>query len=128
MTTVVDTTTPESRRRISSAGWAGVLGAPAIWGAQQEAMYALTQWVCLSGNYAVLVVITIACLIGAAVCGFVSWRTWRRSGGESPDDTDGGAIARSRFLGALGVITSVMFFLLILAQGIPTFFFDACWT
>jgi hypothetical protein len=128
MAIIVDTTTSGARGRISAAGWAGVLGAPAIWFLQQSSIYALTQWVCLSGKVAVLVLITVACLIGAVACGFFSWRSWKRSDDESPDETDGGPIARSRFLGALGLIVSLMFFVLIFAQGIPSFFFDPCWT
>lgn len=119
---------PEVQRRTSAAGWAGVLGAPAIWGTQQLGLYTLTQVVCHNQAYVILYAVSVACLIGTVITGFFSWRSWKISGEESPAETDGGPVARTRFLGALGLLVSAMFFLLILAQGIPSLFFDACWT
>ena len=107
--------------------WAGVLGAPAAWGMQLQAGFSLVPWVCKTHHYWVLHAITLAAVLLAAAGGYVSWRDWQAAGRGSPDETDGGPTARTRFLGALGVIVSAMFVLLIIAQGVASFFLDACW-
>lgn len=120
-------TQAEAREKSTAGGWWGVLGAPAIWGAQQVGIYAFNQWTCLSGTHWMLYVVSIVCLVGTVITALISWRSWKKAGGESPEETDGGPVARSRFLGFLGMVTSVLFFIVILAQGIPAFFFDSCW-
>src|SRR4051794_25871189 len=107
--------------------WAGVLGAPAAWGLQLQVGYALVPWVCRTHHYWVLHVVTLAFALLAAAGGYLSWRDYQAAGRGSPDETDGGPTARTRFLGALGVIVSGMFVLLILAQGVASFFLNACW-
>jgi hypothetical protein len=120
----------EARARDSFARdialWTGVLGAPAIWSLQFMLNYALAPWSC-PGRQIVLHLITLVALLlalmGAALC----WRQWKRAGEVSPELDEGGLFGRRRFLGALGLLTCIMFATLIVAQGIPTFFFDPCW-
>lgn len=120
-------TNPPSHGR-SVALWAGVLGSPVVWAVQFQAGYMLVPWTCRTHDYFVLHLVTLVALLLVAVGAYLSWRDWKRVGGGSPESTDGGPIPRIRFLGALGVVVSVMFWLLILAQGISSFFFSACWT
>jgi hypothetical protein len=107
--------------------WAGIVGAAAIWAVQIQTLYALSPWLCRSGRYMVIHLLSILFLAGAAMCGSISLRSWRAAGRGSPDTSAGGPVARTRFLGALGAATSLLFFLLILAQGIASFFIDPCW-
>ena len=108
--------------------WAGVIGAPVVWAVQMQTGYSLGPWLCKSQAYYVIHIITILCVALTLGAAWLSYRQWKQTGGESPDETDGGAVARRRFLGALGVITSLMFTMLIVAQGLASFFYDACWT
>jgi hypothetical protein len=78
------------------------------------------------GHY-VLHLVSLLALVLALIGGLLSWRQWRRTGG-SPEETEGGPLGRPRFLGALGVFSAVLYSMLIIAQGIASFFFDACWT
>ena len=107
--------------------WAAVFGAPAIWAVSFETGYALVPKVCQFQGHYVLHIISLLALVLALIGGFLSWRQWRRIGG-SPEETEGGPIGRQRFLGALGVFSAVLYSTLIIAQGIASFFFDACWT
>lgn len=112
----------------SPALWAGVIGAPAAWSLQMVAGYALTEHACANTwSYLTLHLLTLAFAVVAAACGWVSWRAYRRVGGGSPDEIDGGPVPRERFLGFLGAGLSALSVVVILAQGVPSFFFDGCW-
>ena len=109
--------------------WAAVLGAPAVWAIQMQGGYALVPEVCKkNGGYIFLHLITIVAALLALLGAFLSWRQWRATGRESPDNTDGGPVARRRFIGALGVFSGILYAMLIIAQGIASLFFDACWS
>lgn len=118
----------KSMRGRSVALWAGVIGAPLVWGIQLEVGYALPQWVCKHGGVTTFHTITVICAALALVAGVLSWRDWRRAGGGSPEKTDGGPVARDRFLGVLGMLSSLLSIMLIIAQGFASVYFDACWT
>jgi hypothetical protein len=62
------------------------------------------------------------CLVGA----WIAWGVWRRYGAAWPGDEDG-AVGRSRLLGAVGILISLLSALVALAQWMPAFFFSPCW-
>ncbi|MBV9211717.1 MAG: hypothetical protein JOZ52_13845 [Acidobacteria bacterium] len=102
----------------------GLLGAPFVWLMQMQALYLFAVWICKGSKAPLYLTTVIALVLVACVC-LVAWRCWQRSGRSWPGD-EGGALPRSRFMAALGVLTSALFFLLILAQGIANFFFSPC--
>jgi hypothetical protein len=53
------------------------------------------------------------------VGGFVAWNNWQKAGATWPD-TSGNSLSRSRFLAALGILSSMLFSALIFAQWLPT--------
>jgi TRAP-type C4-dicarboxylate transport system permease small subunit len=108
--------------------WTGVLGAPVVWAVQLDAGYALVPALCPSGNRTPLHLLSAVCIVLVLILCVLSYRTWRDSGGGSPDVPDGGWQARRRFVGALGMIVSLTFALVILAQGLAGFFFSPCWS
>ena len=105
--------------------WTGVLLAPVVWATQMEINYLLVPYACMTGHRVALYLVTLAALILAAAGGFIAWRNWQEAGREWPDDA-GDARTRSRFMAVLGLLTSSMFFLVILAQGIPDFILHPC--
>jgi hypothetical protein len=108
------------------AQWTGLLAAPAAWALQMQVGYTLVPWVCAHDAQAVsLHVITVVALLLSAAGAFISWRSWRKAGQEWPRD-EGGAVGRSRFMGVLGLLTSAIFFLLILMQGVASFILHPC--
>ena len=112
----------------SVALWSSVLGAPALWAIQLQVGYALAPATCHLGTRLPLYLLTLICITLALTGCALSYRDWKRAGGGSPDETDGGPIARLRFLGALGVIVGLTFAMVMLAQGLASFFFDPCWS
>jgi hypothetical protein len=120
---------------MSAPLWAGVIGAPMAWGVQLQIGYALVPWVCEHGHHYLLHLTTIVFALTSIVCGFVCYR-YRNPpghvGSESPrspshtgseqEDVPG----RTYFLAILGALSSGLFALVIIAQGIASFFIDPC--
>lgn len=106
--------------------WAGVLLAPVAWALQMQASYMLVQPACMTGHNLALHIVTISALAIAAFSAYVAWRNWHEAGAQWPGDETGGPRPRSRFMGALGLLTSAMFFVVILAQGIASFILHPC--
>jgi hypothetical protein len=63
----------------------------------------------------------LLCLAGA----FIAWSEWQRHGGEWPEE-EAGPMGRSRLLGAVGVLISLLSALVVVAQWLPTFFLSPC--
>jgi hypothetical protein len=106
--------------------WIGVLGSALVWAIQLQTNYAMVPWACSSGHRWMLPVVSVAFLIAAAIPGLISFALWRRasSGGASERESRGDG--RRRFMAMLGIMDSAVFFLLILAQGLPVFFIHPC--
>jgi NhaP-type Na+/H+ or K+/H+ antiporter len=105
--------------------WAGVLLPPIVWAIQMEINYALVRRACSTERNLALYAVTIMALALTLVSTLISWSTWRKSGMGWPSEA-ADARTRKSFLSVLGLLSSAMFFLVILAQGIATVFFHPC--
>lgn len=103
----------------------GLLLAPVAWGAQQETLYTMVSWACQSGHFVVMHLVSLAAVLVALAGALVAWRNWDRLGRTEPGG-EGGAAGRSRFLAASGVVSSLFFALVIVAQWIATFVLHPC--
>jgi hypothetical protein len=105
--------------------WTGILAGPIAWAFDLMTSYAVVKWVCRTSNHAILPLITtvsLAVVIGAAA---ISWIALRRTADDVP--TDGGQPRqRARFMAILGLASSGLFALQILAGAIPHWVLDAC--
>lgn len=106
--------------------WVGLLLAPVAWGAQQGALYTMVPWACATGHAVVLHAVSAAAVVVAAAGALIAWRSWAHAGREESDDDRGGARARSRFLAVLGIVASVFFIVVIIAQAIASFVLHPC--
>jgi hypothetical protein len=114
----------------SVALWAGVLGSIAAWGLQLNLGYALVPWVCKTQHYIVLHLVTLVFFLFEVLAFYLSYRDWKVAGGgslQSLEPNTGGPISRTQFLGGLGMLTSTLAGLSIIAQGLASFFLNACW-
>jgi hypothetical protein len=105
--------------------WTGILAGPMAWAFDLMASYAVVKWVCHTHNYAVLPLITAASLamvIGAAA---IAWTALTRTANDLPVD-GGQPRQRARFMAILGLASSGLFALQILAGAIPHWVLDAC--
>ena len=105
--------------------WTGILAGPLAWAFDLLASYAVVKWVCRTGNYAVLPLITSTSLAMVIAAAAISWTALIRTKHDVP--TDGGRPRqRARFMAVLGLASSALFALQILAGAIPHWILDAC--
>jgi hypothetical protein len=104
--------------------WTGLLAAPIAFLLNLQAMYMLVTLTCDAAGPWLHVSARVTFALAAAG-GWVAWRDWRRTGARWPGQ-GGDAIARSRFLAALGVLGSALFALVIVAQWLATWFLGPC--
>ena len=108
--------------------WAGVLGGAAAWSVQLQIGYALSRfshsvpWL-TGAHHATSLVATLL----AVAATLLAWRDWRRAGGGESGGAEGGVTGRARFMAMLGVVTSGLFALVIVAQWVPVFFIQPAW-
>lgn len=99
--------------------WVGLLLPPLAWSVALEVLYLLTDYGCATTNFLPNHIVSAGALVLSLLGGFIAWTNWQRSGGEWPSDASG-PIPRSRFMAALGLLTSALFSALIIAQWLPT--------
>jgi hypothetical protein len=107
-------------RGLPSAGiWAG----PVAWLASTAANYALVPWMCA---HKVRVIPALALtLVAVSLSGaYLSWRGLGSGDPVTPEDAAGGR--PHRFVAAVGVLTAVLFALVIAVQGAAGLFFSGC--
>ncbi len=105
--------------------WAGLLLPPFAMLTQMQVNYSLLRWACDGGYQLPLHLVSLAALVVTALSGWMAWRSWQRAGREWPGE-EGGTLTRSRFMALVGLLTSTLFFVVIIAQWIPVFIFKPC--
>src|SRR6059058_47189 len=106
--------------------WAGVLLAPIVWLVQFQIRYSLVEWVCAHHSRLVLYLVSAVFFLLIAGSGVLSWQNWVREGGGTPSDEGSVPRERNRFLALLGLATSSLFMLVLLAQTIAAIMVDPC--
>jgi hypothetical protein len=105
--------------------WVGVLAGPLVALAEQEAIYLLVPGACAGGQELPLHLTALLALLLIAGAGVLSLRDWRRAGAEVPDAA-GGPQARSRFMAVVGILSSIIFGLAVLAHWLATILLGPC--
>jgi hypothetical protein len=114
-----------SDARQNFALWIAVLGSAVVWFLQLQTSYSLVTWACSTGSLWSLHAASVLFLVLAAVPGWIAWKEWSASSAGAIERTSAGA-GRRRFMAMLGLLLTGLFLLLIIAQAIPSFFFDPC--
>ena len=105
--------------------WTGVLAGPLAWAVDLSVSYALVKWTCRVRQEPILHAITLVALVIVIGGAAVSWLALQRTAGAGP--TDGGQPRqRARFMAILGLTSSALFALTIVAGAIPRWILDAC--
>ena len=102
-----------------------VVAAPVIVAIEMQTNFVLVRQACsMQRNVALYAVIVVSMVLTIATA-LVAVSTWRRAGADwATEATD--LATRIRFIAVLGILSSAMSFLVILAQGIATIHFDPC--
>jgi hypothetical protein len=112
-------------KRSTAAQWFGLIAPPLAMLANQQAQYALVPWACYSGLHFVVHIPPIIFLAVTALAAIAAHREWRAGGGGEPG-SESGIFARARFLGVIGMATSVLFGLIIAAMWVADAFLNTC--
>ena len=99
--------------------WVGFLLSPLVWSVNLETVYLFSDYGCKNENFLPNHIVSAVALIISLLGGAVAWSNWQKSGSTWPDDSSG-PVSRSRFMSALGLLTSALFSALIFAQWLPT--------
>jgi hypothetical protein len=124
-----DTTKADGRRSV--ALWFGVLAGPAAWSIQLLIGGELPEFGCAPGagaqevyGWGIEALIRAATALLAVVTlsgGIVSYGCWRRARRDATDADD-----RAAWMGLAGVMTNVVFFVIIVLGFTPTFYLSGC--
>jgi hypothetical protein len=105
--------------------WLLLIAGPAIVAAEQQANFVLVRQACSMQRNVTLYVVTIVALLLTIATAMIGVSIWRRTGATWPTE-ESDLANRIRFISVLGILSSAMSFLLIVAQGIATVNFDPC--
>lgn len=96
-----------------------------ITAAAMQINYVLVRQACSAQRNLALYVVSIVALALLVGVGVISFLNWRQEGSQWPGETADVA-TRTRFISIMGALESGLFFLVTLAQGIATIYFDPC--
>jgi hypothetical protein len=122
---MTDPRTPVFEAKRIAALWAGLLLAPAAFGANLQLGYLLVHPACLRDSATALYVVHILSLIMALTGALIAWRIRQQAGSGFPEEA-GDQEGRTRFMAGLGVWTSALFALAIAAQTVPSLMLHPC--
>lgn len=117
---------PDETNMGKPALWAGIIGAPLVWLTQFIICYALVPYVCHTRKFFSMHLTIAVALILVAGLGAVCWHEWKISGERSPQSNDCDRLGTTRLAAVVGLLSSSLTLLLILAQLIATFMVDPC--
>ncbi|MES0006015.1 hypothetical protein NKJ64_12710 [Mesorhizobium sp. M0062] len=102
--------------------WGGLLSGPMAWAISTQLNYALVPWQC---NRQVPVVLPVALVLAvlSLLGGALSWRAKRQGGAAfKPERTR----STEQFVADLGMLTALLFALVIIMQGSAALILDEC--
>ena len=115
----------EEQATTPKALWVLVVAAPIIVAAEMQANFVLVRQACSMQRSVALYAVILVAMVLTIVTAMIAISIWRRTGAEWP--TEAGDVAtRIRFIAVLGILSSAMSFLVILAHGIAIVNFDPC--
>ncbi len=104
--------------------WAGLLVPPVVFLTDLLVSYSLAYWACSTGKRWVLDLVTLASLVLIAGCGGIAGRVFEasRRGGVAAGTGDA-----ARFLGLVGLLSSLLFAIACLAFAVPRIVVGPCY-
>ena len=106
--------------------WTGFLAGPVAFLLNHQMMYVLVPRACVHADQRVWLHLSSLVAFLVALGGAAAARRSRRLAGEEWPDTEGGSVARTRFMAAFGLTMSLAFAVFIIAQWMPVVMLTAC--
>ena len=115
----------ELRATTPKALWLLVVAAPIILAIEMQTNYVLVRMACSAQRNIALYAVTVVAIVLTVVTALIAFALWRVEGPTWPTEaTD--LSSRIRFIAVLGMLSSGMSLLVIVAQGIATVLFNPC--
>jgi hypothetical protein len=115
----------EKQATTPKALWLLMVVGPAIVAMEQQTNYVLVRQACSAQRNVGLYAVVIVAILLTIATALVGVSIWRRAGTAWP--TEAADLAnRIRFISVVGILSSAMSLLVIVAQGIATVHFDPC--
>ena len=105
--------------------WFGILAGPLAFLLNLQLSYMLVQPVCVTAHRLVLHLVPVGALLLTVSGGVSAWRNWQRTG-RAESSKAAGVLPCSRFMAGVGLLTSGLFILVIVAQWLPNFILTPC--
>ena len=105
--------------------WIGILAGPVIWAADLTLSYALVPWACSTRQFAVLHLVTLGSILVVIGGAWIAWLAYQQTQGAGRND-GGRPRERARFMAVLGLASSALFLVAILANDMPRWVLHAC--
>ena len=105
--------------------WFGILAGPLAFLLNLQLSYMLVQPVCVTAHHIILHLVPAGALLLAASGGVSAWWNWQRTG-QAESSKSEGVLPRSRFMADVGLLTSGLFLVVIVAQWLPNFILSPC--
>jgi hypothetical protein len=105
--------------------WFGILAGPLAFLLNLQLSYMLVHPVCETAHRLVLHLVPAGALLLAASGGLSAWWNWQRTR-QAESSKAGGVLPRSRFMAGVGLLTSGLFIIVIVAQWLPNFMLTPC--
>ena len=118
-------TTEATSSSVSFALWVGVLAGPLAFLLQLQINYALVPWACTTGRTFVLHLVSCVALLMVSITAVIAWRIRGRIKREKRDES-ASSVSRPQFMAEMGLSTSILFLLIIIAQEIPNIVMHPC--
>ena len=105
--------------------WFSILAPPLAFLLNLQLSYMLVQPVCVTAHHIILHLVPAGALLLAASGGVSAWWNWQRTGQAGSSKAEG-VLPRSRFMADVGLLTSGLFLVVIVAQWLPNFILSPC--
>lgn len=114
------------RRGVHPAAlWFGILAGPMAWAAVHTIKYAAARWACAKEHLGVLHLLNAGAFVVIVAALAVSWAALQRTPHDETSD-GGGPFGIARFMALLGLASSSLFIIVMLANAVPQWMLDAC--
>lgn len=99
--------------------WIGMLLPPIAWAMHLQLVYLTSEFGCFTSDFTWNHVLSGLMLIVALVGGAIAWLEWVAASATT-DEEGGDVMSRRRFMALIGILTSALFSVTIIAQWLPT--------
>jgi hypothetical protein len=105
--------------------WVGLLLPPLAWITQLQTVYLTSEYGCATSDFLWNHIASAVAIVLSMIGGIIAWRHWQAGGGQTDNES---ALPKDRkqFMALLGILTGVLFTLVIFAQWLPTLFGVPC--